>query len=175
MRRIRAVVALAALAGAAAGIAPAGAQLLDEAEMKAAFVVNFVQFTNWPPGVLPDGTAAVVCVRSGSALAQRLGDVAGRKVPGRTFVLKPLPADARGCHVVVVDREDAAWLSAASRGLSQWPVLVVADDNDGQVTGSDIRLALSGRKIVFDVDGVSVRRAGLAVSSRVLQLARQIR
>lgn len=171
----RLVAILLAVASAVGGGVPAWAQLLDEVELKAAFVFNFVQFTNWPLAVLADGAPATVCVRHDSPLAQKLAEAGGRKAPGRSLVLKGLPADGRGCHVVVVDRDDAAWLTGAMRFLVQSPVLVVADDNDGVVPGSDIRLALAGRKVVFDVDGVSVRRAGLAVSSRVLQLARNVR
>lgn len=152
------------------------AQVLDEAEIKAAFIYNFVQFTVWPPGSVGDMSPVPVCARQDGPIAQKLTDIAGRKGTGRAIALRPLPADlARNCAVIVVDQNDHAWLAAVAAVLPGTPALLVADDNAGKLGGMMISLSLSGRKVVFDIDLARVRAAGLGLSSRVMQLARNVK
>ena len=154
----------------------AGAQQLGEAEIKAAFIYNFVQFTTWPGGLIPDGAPLPVCARGNGAVAAALSAIAGRKVPGRAIVLRPLPDDGpRSCAVVVVDQYDAGWLRRAAAQMPGSATLVIADDNDATMQGAMITLALAGRKVVFDVNVTLVKSAGLGISSRVMQLARAVR
>lgn len=161
------------------GVGPAGpvlAQTLDEAQIKAAFIFNFIQFTTWPPGTLTENAPVPVCVRPDGDIGRELSAIAGRKVPGRSISLRALPRDGTGgCAVIVVDRADATWLAGAGDALSRAMALVVADDNGGEIRGATITLALSGRKVVFDVDAGRAKSVGLTISSRVMQLARAVK
>lgn len=80
------------------------AQQVNEAELKAAFVVNFISFVTWPAQRAPAGTVRL-CVRAGSSLQHVLGELDGRRTGDHVLVLKVLatPAEADDCHLVIAD------------------------------------------------------------------------
>lgn len=160
------------------GVVPAShaAESLRETELKAAFVFNFIQFTEWPPKVLETSGTLTICARNGGPVARELGGVAGKEVNRKRLALARLPPESvQGCHVVLVDIGDAQWLAHMGAELERAPVLLVADDNNGELPSAIISMSMAGRKVVFDVDAGRARKAGLSISSRVLHLARTVR
>ena len=152
------------------------AETLRENELKAAFVFNFIQFTEWPPKVMETAGTLTICARNGGPVAKELAGVAGRIVNRKPLALVRLPPESvQGCHVVLVDTGDAQWVAQMGAELERAPVLLVADDNNGDIPSAMIGMAMVGRKVVFDVDAGRARRVGLGISSRVLQLARTVR
>jgi hypothetical protein len=117
-----AAVALAALALRAAVVEAQPAR--GEAQVKAAFVYNFLKFVEWPPGSLggPDDPL-VVAVIGGGATAQATGQfLSAKQIGSRPVVVRPIAWDQplAGVHAVFVAESDAGRLrhifAAASAG-----------------------------------------------------------
>jgi len=156
--------------------ATAHAATLGEAEAKAAFIYNFVQFTNWPAGLLSSATAINVCLRPDAAVGLALASLSGKQVHGVPLVVSALREEAVAtCHVVFVEASDGAWMRKLAAMSPPLPLLTIADLPDPGAAAPMITLTLVGRKIAFDVDASQARRAGLTISSRVLQLARSVK
>lgn len=154
----------------------ARAAVLSEAEAKAAFIYNFVQFTTWPAGLLSSASAINVCVRPESAVGFALAGLSGRVVQGVPLAQVALSEErVAACHVVFVEAADAGWLRRIAAISPPLPILTLSDLPEPAATGPMINLAVLGRKIAFDVDAGQARRAGLSISSRVLQLARSVK
>jgi hypothetical protein len=52
------------------------------------------------------------------------------------------------------------------------PVLTITQDPDGPALGAIINFIMQGGRLKLEVSPEAARRAGLAISSRLLQLAR---
>ncbi|MFC5299783.1 YfiR family protein [Azospira restricta] len=167
----RLLCASAAVFAAAAG---AQAQQVPEHDLKAAFIYNFVQFTQWPKDTLK-GPSLTVCASQGSALYMALQAVSGKVVNERRIVLLPLAdANAGDCQVVVATEGDRPRVAAIRRASEGGAVLTVTDDADLIREGMMIGMAVDAGRMSFIVDNTRAGRAGLVISSRLLRLAKSV-
>jgi hypothetical protein len=153
--------------------APAFAEQVEEHDMKAAFVFNFAVFTEWPAEALPGAAPISLCASATNpmlAALARLNDklVNGHKIAVRSSV--PL----RGCHVLVLDRNDRERWAQIKHDLAAANVLTVSDDLIISADGAVIGLSVENQRIAFDVDMVAARSARLNLSSKLLRLARSV-
>lgn len=164
--RIRARLAFAVLATlVASGLARA--QLAHEADLKAAYIFNFLSLTSW---LEEPGPVLRVCVagNSGPAALRALG---GKLVRERTVsvVGAATPDRVAGCHALYIPRTEslalAPWLAAAER----LPVLTISEAP--RAGGAILNLRLAGDQVVFDVDTQAAAHARLTLSSQLLKLA----
>jgi hypothetical protein len=168
-----------ALAGAAllllAGARPAAAQVTGPA-LKAAFILNFVKFTEWPEAALAPGAPLVLCV-SDTDVARELETLtSGQVVDGRRLVVRRTgPHDAgRDCTVAYVhdlDRQEVrAWIARRPGGT-----LTVSDVEDFAQYGGIVELFVDAGRMRFAVNRRAAEQSRLRLSSRVLSLARLVK
>lgn len=167
-RRLRALLALLCVLGAA----PAGAQTVPENDLKAAFVFNFAVFTAWPQDALAGGAPLCLCANPGDPLFAALGALNDKLVNGHRVVLRPTPAALRGCQVLVLGSAERERWPQIKRELAGAGVLTVSDEPAISADGAVIGLWVEQRRIGFDVDMGAARAARLALSSKLLRLAR---
>jgi len=178
VRRIRSILAAALLALTAA--APAWSQGLQatEHQVKAAFVLNFTRFVEWPSSAFASPQAALVlCTNAREGLGDAVAALEGRRVHGRDLKVRRTPRgeDLRGCHVLLVvdpeDRRPADWIKLPPGQ----PTLTVGDVDGFTEAGGMIGLVPAGNRLQFDVNLGASSRAGLQLSSQLLRLARNVR
>lgn len=168
--------ASACLALLVVGLGTGHAATPGEAELKAAFIYNFVQFTSWPSGLLAGAETVNICVRPDAAVGLALAGIAGKPVQGVPLLVIALNEEHLGnCHAVFVETTDVDWLRKIAGKAPPLPILTLADGSEPGTAEAMISLSLVGRKVVFDVDSGLARRAGLSISSRVLKLARSVK
>jgi len=162
------------MVAALAGVGTATAQGVPERDLKAAFVFNFIQFTQWPASGVDGGTLNL-CASPGSPLYEALAPLAGKVANGRPIALHSL-IDVRPelCHVVVAIEADRGRIGGVLETVSGRPVLTVTDDPEIARAGVMIGMAVNGGHMSFIVDNSRAARAGLSISSRLLRLARSV-
>lgn len=154
--------------------APAWAAL-PESEVRAAIIVNFVHFVEWPDNP-PSSAEMLICVAGRNATADALLAFNGKSVHGRNVVVvsRQHAANSSDCRMLFIG--DSATHSAVDwlRDLAGQPILTVSEGEDFIPNGGIISLNRSGSRIVFDVNLVAMRRANLRISSQLLRLAREV-
>jgi hypothetical protein len=171
---------LVALGCTAAPVLPARAQTspaAPEQAVKAAYLLNFTRYVDWPAGTFADADAPVnLCVLGENAFGGVVRQsVQGRRSRGRPIrVLEPdAPAQTGDCHIAFVagrSREARAWLAA----LRHSPTLTVGDGPEFLGIGGMVAFVLVDETLRFEIDAGAVRHAGLQISSRVLALAMSV-
>lgn len=182
MRRLRAIAAL--LLSLALAV-PARAQDVDPdraAGVKAAYVVNFLRYTQWPATAFSGPAAAYrVVVLGDEAVARALRETARR----------PVLAGDRPLDVITADPTDDGTLPHAHlvyfgagvphgtlvRLLATLPaqgVLTVGDGPGFCRDGGMLGLVLNDGRIVFDANSRAILSSPLVVSAKVMKLARVI-
>ena len=167
--------AAACLLYATAGLAQT-APVAQEQDLKAAYIYNFIQFIEWPDAdVAPAEGEWPVCVSPFSPLKRALTALDGKPArkgwPIRVRLADP--ADLRPCRVLVLHVSDIEPLLRALRLLPPGHgILTVADDPPGGSTDIMITFSEQGGRIAFGINANASTRAGLAVSSRLLRLAK---
>lgn len=146
----------------------------EQAELKAAFIYRFAQYTRWPP---PPPREFQYCLAGAERLREPLMPLARRPqglVPARLQVIQT-PQQASECQVVVLGFRDRAELQRWARALADEPVLTVGDSPEAFRAGATIVLDVEPDGLSFRVNLADARRRGLALSAQVLKLAREVR
>ena len=159
------------------GIAPVSAQGVIEADrVIAAFLLRFPQFVEWPETALDGRDDFEICVAEPDPFGSHLEEMmAGQELNGRRLTSRRISGTRAiaGCHVLYVSSvtERATALLEAAAGQ---PVLTVGESSDFLDRGGVIKL-LVGPRIRFEVNADAAARAGLMLSSQLLDLAVSVR
>lgn len=149
-------------------------QDVTEPALKAAYIYNFVKFTEWPEP-LPAADPFVMCVLNDSPVADALGRIVrGREFAGRRMIVSlGTPGPKERCRVLymsgVTAREGAQLLST----LRDSPVLTISDLGWFTEGGGMAQFFYENGRLRFDIGLEAVKRARLQMSSKVLVLARR--
>ena len=148
----------------------------DEAQIKAAFVYNFLKFVEWPAQVFqrPDEPLVVGIVGEGpmAEAAERL--LAAKLVGAHRLMVRQVNWDEplSGVHAVLVTERDSKKIRHVLDGVSSRPILSIGEGEEFASSGGVIGLVIEERKVRFDIDMDVAEAAGLKVSSKLLALTR---
>lgn len=169
MFRIHVVLAFAALlVGAAAPAQP----IANESDVRAALVLRLAKYVTWPAERDPAASPPLaICVfgpdpiaTSLRALAPDPARIAIRRIAGDS-------ADLLECHVVVFASDAPVDVNYALARLAGQPVLTIGASERFARGGGMLGLVNREGRIAFVVNNDAAKRAHLAISSLLLQIA----
>jgi hypothetical protein len=145
-------------------------------KVKTAMLLNFTKYVEWPPASFPArDTPLVVGVIGKDPLAGEIeGTLGGRTVERRVLVVRQFsdPTEARECHMVFISASEKKRIPKFLDQFRNKPVLTVSDAEGFLEDGGIIALRKEANNIKFDINQKGAERAGLKISSKLLQLAR---
>jgi hypothetical protein len=150
----------------------------NDPELKAAFLLNFAKFTVWPPEMLPPDSPLIACVLGGGRVAEALEDLTrGQQVQGREVIVRRIDADGpiRTCHLLYGTALEGPRAAAVVGKVASAPVLTVSDSADFASRGGIANFYVDAGRMRFAVNPEAATRAGLRLSSRLLNLARLVK
>lgn len=142
-----------------------------EYQVKANYLVRFAAFVEWPPSAFASASAPLtLCVAGRDPFGRALETAAAAQTAhGRRIALRRLGdrSAVTGCHIVYLGRGAEAPETGAA-------VLVVSDS---AVTArrAMIHFVISSNRVRFHIDKVAAEQARLQLSSRLLNLAVDVR
>ena len=155
---------------------PAAAQAALEYEVKAAFLLNFTKFIDWPASAFATPAAPfTICILGRDPFGQALDQtVEGESVNGRKLAVRRISQspELQGCQVVFVDsgeKEVRKILNGLKNG-----VLTVGQGEGFMREGGMIAFVIENRRVRFDINQSAAENAGLRLSSKLLSVARSV-
>ena len=156
----------------------ADAQLSSEQDVKAAFVVNFAKFTEWPAATFADTTEPIVIGVAGDEMLRRTIDhiARGKLFGGRALKTRKIkgPNDVAHLHLLFIDGLTGFRPAEILKALNGLPVLTVGDAAGFCAEGGMIAFLLDRDRLRFEISWDTTEHAGIKVSSRVLTLATNV-
>ena len=160
-------------ASAPPGTGSRGASL--EYQVKAAYLLNFTRYVDWPSQVFQAPTDPVrVCVLGQDPFGVVLdATMQGKTTQGRPLAVRRVrsSSDAAGCHLVFISRETWRTLRELPRTLRSAGRLTVGESEEFAQAGGVIGFVIRDEAVRFVVNAEARDRAGLRISSRMLSLA----
>jgi len=149
-----------------------------EYEVKAAYLLNFLNYVEWPAAAPASSRREIhVCMLGGDPFGDvlipmiRARQVGGRKIETLS-IDRPVELDRCDVGFIAADANPApeVWLEA----LEGRPVLTVGEQRDFATHGGMIAFILKNQTVRFEVNLAAVRASRLQLSSRLLRLASDI-
>lgn len=144
-----------------------------EAQLKAAYIYNFLKFVEWP-NARPTQPLAVCFLGASDVLDAFAVATADKSVGARSLEARSVSArkvDASGrCDVLYVDsseRYDPGFAIGDS-------TLTIGDADDFTRAGGIIRLYMESNRLRFTINVEHAKRARLQISSNLLKLATHV-
>lgn len=136
-------------------------------QLRALYVQRLVKYAVWPGGAGPAPGAPFVVAATDPARLRPYFPEPGQGDPA--FRLVQWPAE---CHVLVLIGASRRETAAILNRVADKPVLTITQDPAGPALGAIVNFYMQGGRLKLEVSPGAARRAGLTISSRLLQLAR---
>ena len=176
MIRVALRLALCTLAAAASLAATQARAQASEEQVKAAFLPKFARYIQLPGAAQPEpGQPFYLCIIGRDPFGPLIDRAAasesvdGHPVAVRRFSNAGVPA-AAGCHIAYVAGRSDAETSEMLATMRRQPTLTVTDARRGRARGM-IHFVVADGRVRFHIDEAAASTHGIAISSRLLALA----
>jgi hypothetical protein len=152
-----------------------GQTVSREYPLKAVFLLNFAQFTDWPTNAF-DAPASpfVIGILGNDPFGNLLDDaVRNEQVNGRKFVVERYQReeDIGTCHILFISQSETKRLDKIVAALKDKPILTVSDIDGSAYRGVCVRFITENNKIRLRINVDSLKAANLTMSSKLLRVA----
>lgn len=175
--RIRALVFFAAIVGGLSSERAGAQSAADEYQVKAAYLLNFARFVEWPAAVLPPSAPLDIVIIGDDPFGGALEEVMrGKSANGHPIqlhharwndVLTPY-------EIVFICASEEPHLAQILQSLGHESALTVSDIDRFSLRGGVIEFRMVGNRVRFDINREPAIAARLIISSKLLSVARAV-
>ncbi|MDB6129004.1 MAG: hypothetical protein JWM04_111 [Verrucomicrobiales bacterium] len=159
---------------AAATVGFSAETLSSEPQVKAAFLINFAKYADWPSNAFEKANSPIVLgVLGDNKVGEELQKViAGRVINGREIVLKRANSidEAGACHILFISNAEQQHTPTLLEQV-KGHVLTVGESPDFLEKGGVINLVRKDQKIALEVNLLAADKAQIKISSKLLSVA----
>jgi len=172
----RSILVLSCITGLFSQASAADEQSL-EYQVKAAFVLNFTKFTEWPSSAFPAVNSPFsICILGMDPFGGSLEQIIqGEAIGGHRMAIQRINRGSRpqGCQVLFAGQaEKDTRMVLADLGAG---VLTIGEGDSFLQDGGMISFIIENRRTRFDINLKAAENAGLKLSSRLLSVARSVK
>jgi hypothetical protein len=156
----------------------ARAQSINAQTVKAAFLYNFVKFSEWPSEALTPGQRLSLCVLGDAGVAEALErTINGQAVDGHQLTVEIVKAGGpiRPCHILYMSGLDSKQLGQLLTATKRTSTFTVSDSDRFAQMGGMAQLIEDDNRMRFAVNIGAATEAHIKVSSRLLGLAQIVK
>jgi hypothetical protein len=152
------------------------AKAVPEYAMKAAYLYNFAQLTEWPAASVTGRETFNLCIIGPDEMATALEPLRGRMVnQQRLRILRVTESsEARQCQILFVAEDSGTQGIRLLDALRGTTVLTITDDPRVARAGAMLAIFAEGKRLAFDVNLDAAKRSQLNFSSKLLHLASRV-
>ncbi len=149
-----------------------------EYHIKAAFLLNFAKFMKWPSQMFSDTSSSLtIYILGKDPFDEALKNIEGKIVKGRKLVVKKALCieDVKECHILFICTSEKKNLAEVLEKIKNMPILTVAETNNFCQSGGAVNFIVVKKKVRFEINVDVVKRTGLKISSKLLNLSKIVK
>jgi hypothetical protein len=159
---------VAALCASASVAMPNAQEISQEYQIKAAYLYNFLKYVEW---LEPVNRTFMICVAGQNPFGGVLDSLTkNERIRGNPIKTEIILGFEPGCDVIFTPRTSN--IPAYLQGAAGMPILTVGETPRFIEQGGMVNFFLENGKVRFEINRTAAERAGLRISSRLLQLAK---
>ena len=152
---------------------------MTDSQVKALCLLNFAKYVEWPANAFPytNSPIRIAVQGDGPFTAALQSSVKDRTIDGRRIIIQVVHSgeDIPACHILFVSFAESSRAPGILKQVNGRPVLTVGEAPSFLGFGWMINFVTRNGKVRFDINMESARKAGLRISSNLLQLADTVR
>ena len=148
---------------------------VEEYSVKAAFILNFVKFTNWPTASFATADDPYqLCIMGSNAMVDQFAAINKKKIGNRPIQVNRLLSaeDCQACDIFFISRDTPRPVSdeiiSKVKGTS---VLTIGETKGFAKLGGVINFFSKDNRLYFEINPRAAKKQGIKLSSRLLKLA----
>ena len=152
-----------------------------ETRIKAAYLFNFAKFVEWPAHAFVETNSPIIVGLLGKDVfnGELQRSVQAKTIVGRSLIIRSFEVgdDFSTCHILFISPSEKRSLPRILERAKGKSILTVSDIDHFSDSGIGGMIAFVRQQntIKFEINPETAERAGLKVSSKLLQVARVIR
>jgi hypothetical protein len=152
---------------------------VGEYPVKAAFLFNFTKYVDWPATAFTNTAAPIIIgILGDDPFGRKLDDIISSElVKSRPLTVRRLTRmeEANSCHLLFISRSEKDRIADILAGLRGAPVVAVSEIEGFCRKGGVFNFVLTNQNIRFEINPAAAERAGLKISSKLLNLPKAIK
>lgn len=147
---------------------------LPEYTLKAAYLYNFALLTDWPVQQ-QEAEVFTLCLYTKEGLGSAFDALEHKKIGNKPIKLQLITssANAKTCQLVFVPKTRQNGIEKMLLEIVHLPILLVSDDKE--LEAAHIHILQNNDKLIFTINTKTLHDIGLSLSSRLLNLAKEIK
>jgi len=145
---------------------------IDESTVKALFIYNFTKHVDWPG--TSDKKSFVIAVYGKTDIVKALRQItANKKYYDLPIVIKNIHTieDAADCQLLFIPKNYSDVFEYMMEVISGKQILIVTEDKNMATKGACINIIQQEDKLRFELNETAMNKAGLKVSTQLLNFA----
>ena len=153
------------------------AQSSGEYRIKAAFIYNFLLFTEWPEEISDDSdTMITIGILGEDPFGDAFRPLERKTVYGKTLTImrfeKDTPSELlRRCHLLFISPSLKSDMEEILASLKDYPVLTVSEEEVFFQSGGMINFTTKKDRVGFEINRAAAEHVGIKFRSRLLRVA----
>jgi len=146
----------------------------SEAQVKAAFIINFARFVEWPNSSAAGNLRICVLSKNDPTLQELRRMAENKSIDGRSVQIRPVTgaADVPNCEMLFVPRSQQK--ESAELIHSSAPILTISEFGGFVEEGGMLNLVTDNDHVRLQVNPEAAQAVGLKISSRLLAIAQVV-
>ena len=149
-----------------------------EYKLKAAYLLHFLQFVEWPDSVFENEKSPIIVTILGDDPFGKILDeiTKSEKIGDHSITIKRTHSlsNLDFCHVLYISSSEKDNFKSILRHIDSAPILTISDIDNFSEQGGNISFYLEENKLRFAINMQTLKQADLKVSSKLLRLAKII-
>ena len=158
---------------------------IQEYQIKAAFLYNFINFVDWPEEKA-DNSNIIIGIIGKDPFGDAFEPIKNNKVKGKKVLIKRFKSleelkesseqiESLGrCHLLFICFSEKKKLKEIINLVKDHGVLIVGDMKDFLKSGGMINFLMEDKKVGFEINNAVAKQAKLKIRSKLLRLAKRV-
>jgi hypothetical protein len=145
--------------------------IAGENMIKAAYILNFTKFIEWPPTAFKSETDPFqICVVGD--LNAELKKLERKSVGSRKIVVSNTAVS--NCHIIFISETEAGKSKKIIDNVDKFPVITIGNSSSFLSKGGIIYLYTERSDVLFEINNTAAQKHGIKISSRLLKIAQAV-
>ncbi len=147
----------------------------NEYNLKAMFLVNFTKYFEWP--LENNSSNFIIGVVSSNEIYNSLIDLNLKETSdGKKILIKKIDTESKEqCNILFIGETANKLIGELILKFGGKGVLVISENLTEKYMGSEINLVKENNKIRFELNLSEIKKSGLRVSSKLIELSKKVK